>query len=109
MCIRDRATLLIARNLKGRAAALCTALGGASMTIYVLHILFGAGARIALMKLNAPDNVWLHLIVGVIVGAGIPYLIHRELAARNLLWPLGLAPPPKPPKIDLSSRKLKAS
>lgn len=95
------ATLLIARALKGRTARFWAALGAASMTIYVLHILFGAGTRIALMKLDMPDNVWLHLALGVFVSVGAPYLIHRILAARNLLWPLGLAAPPrkaKPPK-----------
>lgn len=92
------ATLVIARALKGRAAKYCAAFGAASMTIFVLHILFGAGARIALIKLNAPDNVWLHLIVGVLAAAGLPFLIHRALAARNLLWPLGLGAPPRKPK-----------
>ena len=89
------ATLLIARASKGRALKVWAALGAASMTIYVLHILFGAGARILLMKLNAPENVWLHLSAGVLIAVGIPFLIHRVLATHNLLWPLGLAAPPQ--------------
>lgn len=98
------ATLLIARALKSRAARYCAALGAASMTIYVLHILFGAGVRIALIKLNAPDNVWLHVFAGVLIALIGPLLIHILLARRNLLWPLGLASPPKKAEAKVSAK-----
>jgi fucose 4-O-acetylase-like acetyltransferase len=97
------ATLLIARALKGRAAKYCAALGAASMTIYVLHILFGAGARIALIKLNAPDNVWLHLFAGVLIALAAPFFIHILLSRWRLLWPLGLAAPPKKTRAKASA------
>ncbi len=86
--------VLAARIVRGRILSLASALGAASMTIYVLHILFAAGTRIVMLKLGAPSNAWLFLAATVAAGVAGPFLVHRALARTNLLGWVGLAPFP---------------
>ena len=51
------------------------ALGGASMGIYVMHILAGSGARILLSRFMGVSDVWIHLIVGCLAGILLPMLV----------------------------------
>ena len=67
------------------------ALGAASMTIYVLHILFAAGIRILWHKLHLPGDVCLILGVCSSIGVVGPYIVHQALERLHLLAPLGLA------------------
>jgi len=78
--------------LAGGRWTLLRRLGEASMVIYLVHILVGSGARIALGRLAHVDSVALHLLVGTAVGLAAPLLLH--LAIRR--WPLlgGLFEPP---------------
>ncbi len=56
------------------------ALGGASMGIYLMHILAGSGARILLDRLLGVQEAWVYLLVGCLVSILLPMLI---------LWVLG--------------------
>ena len=51
------------------------ALGGASMGIYVMHILTGSGARILLGRFLGVREAWVHLLVGCLVGILLPMLV----------------------------------
>ena len=56
------------------------ALGGASMGIYLMHILAGSGARILVGRLLGVHDVMIYLLVGCLVSILLPMLI---------LWLLG--------------------
>ena len=65
------------------------AMGRASLTIYIFHVLAAAGTRVALTKAHV--TAWEpQLILGTIVGIGLPWLMHLALERANLLAPLGL-------------------
>lgn len=66
--------------------------GVMSMTIYVLHILAGSGARVIMLKLHVPPLPWLYLLAATAAGVILPMVAHAVLQRFNLLWPLGLAP-----------------
>jgi fucose 4-O-acetylase-like acetyltransferase len=97
--------LMLARVLAGSVVQpLFVQLGRASMTIYVMHILGTAGARIALTRLHVPQQAMIYWIVCTAVGLGLPWLAHAILARCNALAPLGLAPrkriaPRRPPAV----------
>jgi hypothetical protein len=69
------ALLALAIALRGELARAAAALGRASMAIFVLHVLFVAGARIALHKL---------------LGVAAPGLIFPLALAAGLAGPLAL-------------------
>ena len=68
-----------------------TTIGGMSMTIYILHGLANSGARLILERagLVRPAE---QLILGLIIGVGLPMTAHLLLGRLNLLTALGLAP-----------------
>ena len=68
--------------------------GRQSMTIYVLHILAAAAARMALLRLHVPPQPELYLLAGTAVGVGVPMVAHVVLSRAGLLPLLGLAPLP---------------
>jgi len=57
------------------------AVGGASMAIYVMHILAGSGVRIILARLFGVQDAAVHLMAGCLAGVLLPMLVLR-LAAR---------------------------
>lgn len=67
--------------LRGRGAAAVAALGRASMAIYVLHVLFVAGARIVLNKLFGLHEPVLILSLALVAGVAGPLAV-RALALR---------------------------
>ena len=63
------------------------ALGGASMAIYLMHILAGSGARIILGRLLGIQDAGIHLLVGCVTGVLLPILVLRlsgRLGIRGL-------------------------
>jgi len=68
------------------------ALGGASMAIYVMHILTGSGARIILARLLGVQDAGIHLLGGCLAGVLLPMLVLR-LSARLGVRGLFEAPP----------------
>jgi fucose 4-O-acetylase-like acetyltransferase len=84
--------LTLARLTTGRVVrTLFMRLGRASMTIYVMHILGTAGARIVLTRLHVPQQPLVYWIACTAVGLGVPLLVHEMLARHGGLVPLGLA------------------
>lgn len=68
-------------------------LGRYSMEIYLMHIIFGSGIRIVLQKGWAISSMWIHLLLGVVLGIALPILFTRCL----LKWKMNfLFSPPKP-------------
>ncbi len=61
--------------LARRPAPWVLALGGASMGIYLMHILAGSGARILLGRFLGVREAWVHLLVGCLVGILLPMLV----------------------------------
>jgi len=69
------------------------AVGVASMTIYVLHILAGSGTRILMLKLQIPQWPWVYLLAGTAAGVVLPLIAHAVLQRLHLLAVFGLASP----------------
>jgi fucose 4-O-acetylase-like acetyltransferase len=65
--------------------------GASSMTIYLMHILAGSGARVALSKLLGVQTPAAHLIIGTLIGIAAP-LVAQAIIKRYRLGAL-LAPP----------------
>lgn len=89
--------LVLARGSAGSVVqSVFVRFGRASMTIYVMHILGTAGARIALTRLHIPQHpaAWSLVYWGACtgVGLGVPLFAHEILARYGGLTPLGLAP-----------------
>ncbi|WP_295454179.1 acyltransferase [uncultured Thiodictyon sp.] len=51
------------------------ALGGASMAIYLMHVLAASGARIFVSRFLGIHDASVHLMVGCLVGIGLPMLV----------------------------------
>lgn len=78
---------------KGRARLLLV-LGGASMSIYLMHILVGSGTRIILAKVFGMHDIAVHVLLGTLLGTALPLaadLILSRLGIGSLL----LGKPPK--------------
>jgi peptidoglycan/LPS O-acetylase OafA/YrhL len=63
------------------------AVGGASMAIYVMHILAGSGARIVFGRFFGVQDAGIHLLVGCLAGIALPMLVLRlseRFGARGL-------------------------
>lgn len=68
-------------------------LGGASMAIYLMHVLAGSGCRILMKSLLGIDDAATHLVLGTLLGTLLPLAAFR-VATR---WHLGfLFSPPRP-------------
>lgn len=65
----------ISYQLSQWKSSVLTAIGSASMTIYLVHILAGSGTRIVLTKMLHFDNVAGHLILGTLVGVLAPMAV----------------------------------
>ena len=85
------AVLLLGQVLKGPVLQGAAALGRASMTIYVLHILAASGLRIALEQAGVRMPLPADLVLGTTAGVLAPLACHVLLKRGDLLWPLGLA------------------
>lgn len=65
---------------------LLSALGQASMAIFLAHVLVASGIRIALSKLLHVQDVSLHLWIGMTAGVGLPWWLWRQSSAWRLSW-----------------------
>ncbi|EWC40324.1 acyltransferase family protein [Stutzerimonas stutzeri] len=66
-------------------------IGASSMTIYLMHILAGSGARVILGKFMGIDSIAAHLLIGTLIGTAAP-LVAQLLINRYRLQFL-LSPP----------------
>jgi fucose 4-O-acetylase-like acetyltransferase len=81
-------SMLLART----PASWVLAVGGASMAIFVMHILTGSGARIILERFLGVQDAAIHLIAGCLAGVLLPLLALR-LSAHFGVRGLFQAPP----------------
>ena len=77
----------LGRSAGGRALAF---LGVISLAIYVMHIIFSAGIRIALIN-GGYFDLKLHLVSGIFAGILGPLLVYLMARRANMLRILGLA------------------
>jgi len=75
------ALVAVALLSQGTRAEAWAMLGRASMSIFLLHVLFVAGTRIVLNKLLGVDDAAVIVLPAVLVGIAGPLLVH-ELARR---------------------------
>lgn len=75
------AVLAVALLSRGGSAAAWATLGRASMSIFLLHVLFVAGTRIVLHKLLGIDDAALIVPLACVTGIAGPLVVH-ELARR---------------------------
>jgi fucose 4-O-acetylase-like acetyltransferase len=87
--------ILMATRLNGRVLVLFTRLGEYSLSIYVMHIICAAGARVILSKVLHITDPTVHILVGVGIGIIAPVAVHLVLKRFSLLPFLGLAAPRK--------------
>lgn len=73
----------------GRFTRPFSALGRASMTIYVTHVMVMAAIRIVLLKLGVRD-IGVHLLLGVSLGVVLPYLFFVVCERLGVMRILGL-------------------
>ncbi len=59
-------------------------LGGASMSIYLMHILAGSGARVVLKNYLHVYDAYTHVVVGLSVGLFVPLLAHLLIKRYGL-------------------------
>lgn len=60
--------------------------GHHSMEIYLIHILASSGARIALQKGLGITDASVHLVVGVLLGIGVPLLVAFAARRGGIRW-----------------------
>jgi peptidoglycan/LPS O-acetylase OafA/YrhL len=79
-------------------------LGRASMTIFVLHVLFSAGARIAINQLTSIDPLMM-LVITSLAGVLGPVLVYGFVTRVGGGWWLGLgvSAPGKPLRAPLAA------
>lgn len=85
------AVIVMAENARGAVRRALLYLGRLSLPIYILHVMFVAGARIVLIKIFGVTNIAILLPVLLIVGIGGPLVANTILSRLRLARPLGLA------------------
>lgn len=75
-----------------RGSAVLRALGRSSMAIYVMHVIFAAGARILLSRAGI-HQLWIQLLVGTATGLLLPLLVRDAAVRLGVVHWLGLGRP----------------
>jgi len=61
-------------------------IGGASMIIYLAHVIFGSGFRVVLRKIMGVDDYYIHILLGTFAGLGFPLLMMVILQRFNIKY-----------------------
>lgn len=85
------AVIVVADTVRGPIRHALLYLGRLSMPIYVLHVIFVAGARIAMVKVLNLTNVAVLLPLLLVIGIAGPVITQTILQRLRLARPLGLA------------------
>lgn len=83
------AVIALAAAPRLAASALLAGLGRRTMAVFVLHVMFVAGARIVLVRLGLVTQPWLLLVLQVPLGLAGPLLVERALRPLGLRRWLG--------------------
>lgn len=70
--------MCLAFERMGRQTKLLQFIGRNTLPIFLMHIIFSAGTRVVLLKTGV-EETWVHILVGVLMGVGIPLLLVRWL------------------------------
>ncbi len=84
-------SIVLCKLLDGAVGRLFEVIGNMSMTIFILHILAGAGARIGLQKLGVPPEPLLYIVCATFVSIAAPMLAHVVFERLGLLPWLGVS------------------
>jgi fucose 4-O-acetylase-like acetyltransferase len=71
--------------LADKQSKLISAIGVASMAIFLMHVISGSGARIVLQHFLGINNFWIHLLIGCITG------IFGSMLLQKLFTKIGLS------------------
>lgn len=82
--------LLTAKTFEGTFAKVWGVVGRASMSIYVMHVIFGAAVRVGLLKIGV-TNPAAHFVLGVTLAIAIPLGTHTLFRHLKMLPLFGLA------------------
>jgi fucose 4-O-acetylase-like acetyltransferase len=85
--------VLFSRALQDYRVSWLALVGRMSMTIYILHLLAGAGTRIILQRLHAPLDPYEYLLVCTSMAIILPMGAHVTLQRLHLLGPSGFGWP----------------
>lgn len=85
-CIAILFVIHVSAAIKGRLEEMLCYVGSASMSIYILHILFTSGVRIVMAKVLHTHNPVAHLLAGSVIGMGAPLLIHEFIRQRRIKY-----------------------
>lgn len=77
--------------VSGKLPFLFSWIGQCSMSIYLMHILIGSGARIILHKFFNIDSITIHIIVGVSAGVVMPCIIHAIIKRYKIRYVLSFS------------------
>ena len=86
----------LSRTFQDYRVAWLATIGSTSMTIYILHLLAGAGTRIVMQRLHAPLNPYYYLLVCTSVAIIVPMALHVVVQRLRLSGPLGFGWPKAP-------------
>jgi fucose 4-O-acetylase-like acetyltransferase len=81
----------VTTHLAQRRSTWLADLGRQSMSIYVMHIIAGSGARIVMVKFMGIHGLPMHLVVGTLAGIALPLATQLPIVKRRL--PFLLTPP----------------
>jgi len=63
-------------------------IGSASMSIYLMHVIAGSGARVVLARLLDVHNPAVHIFLGVFAGIALPLLTEKTMKATGITFPI---------------------
>jgi peptidoglycan/LPS O-acetylase OafA/YrhL len=67
-----------------RISSKLAVIGSLSLQIYILHIFFGSGVRIAMSKVFSINSLYLHVLVGTSFGILLPVIAYRIFSTRQI-------------------------
>lgn len=76
---------------RARSFAFVRSMGRFSLYIFVMHVIFAAGVRTILLKAGV-NSFAIHMIVGLVVGIGVPILVAVVVKRLKLTWLFTLRP-----------------
>ena len=94
-CLGVLAFLLTAMAWSGAGGRVLSWLGVASMTIFILHVLASASFRILVDHFDVSMPVELDILLGTLVGLGLPAIAYVVLSKLGWLHWFGFGAPPR--------------
>jgi fucose 4-O-acetylase-like acetyltransferase len=61
-------------------------IGMASISIYLMHIIFGSGVRVILTHYLHIENISIHIMTGMLFGIALPTLVYMVITRYKINW-----------------------